>query len=89
MAKVITYTVDYCPFCKKAKKLLNEKGIQFEDIDCTENEDQMRAKLSEMTGGNDTFPQIFINGKNIGGYTDLKLLEELGKLDEMLKQPTL
>lgn len=87
MAKVVTYTVDYCPFCIKAKKLFNEKGIEFEDHDITMNETEGRAKLGEMTGieGRVSVPQIFIDGKHIGGYSDLKQLNESGKLDEMLK----
>lgn len=85
MAKVVAYTVDYCPFCKKAKAFFKEKGIDFEDIDITATEDIMRVKLGEMTGGKTTVPQIFINDVSIGGYTDLKTLSESGKLDEMLK----
>lgn len=84
MAKVVTYTVDYCPYCKKAKSLLREKGVEFEDIDITNNETKMRQKLGEMTGGHTTVPQIFINNVHIGGYTDLKELNDSGKLDEML-----
>lgn len=84
MAKVLTYTVDYCPYCKKAKALLKEKGVDFEDIDITANEDEMREKLSGITGGRTTVPQIFINGVHVGGYTDLKALNDSGKLDEML-----
>jgi len=86
MAKVLTYTVDYCPYCKKAKALLKEKGVDFEDIDITDNEDEMRIKLGEMTGGRTTVPQIFINKVHIGGYTDLKALDDAGKLDELLAQ---
>ncbi len=86
MAKVLTYTVDYCPFCKKAKALLREKGVEFEDIDITDNEDEMRNKLSKMTGGKNTVPQIFINDISIGGYTDLKELEESGEFDKLLSQ---
>ncbi|OGH97142.1 MAG: glutaredoxin 3 [Candidatus Melainabacteria bacterium GWA2_34_9] len=86
MAKVLTYTVDYCPYCKKAKALLREKGVDFEDVDITANEDEMREKLSGITGGRTTVPQIFINGVHIGGYTDLKVLDDSGKLDEMLTQ---
>ena len=86
MAKVLTYTVDYCPYCKKAKALLREKGVDFEDIDITANEDEMREKLSGITGGRTTVPQIFINGVHVGGYTDLKALNDSGKLDEMLAQ---
>ena len=47
MAKVVAYTVDYCPYCKKAKALFNQKGIDFEDIDITDNEDEMREKLEK------------------------------------------
>jgi len=86
MAKVLTYTVDYCPYCKKAKALLTEKGVDFEDIDITANEDEMREKISKITGGRTTVPQIFINGVHVGGYTDLKALDASGKLDEMLAQ---
>lgn len=87
MPKVITYTVDYCPYCIKAKKLLTEKGIEFDDNDITRNEDEMRAKLGQMYNiqGTVTVPQIIINGKHIGGYTDLKALNDSGKLDELLK----
>lgn len=84
MSKVVAYTVDYCPFCKKAKALLNEKGVTFEDIDISDNETAMRRQLGEMTGGSTTVPQIFINGQHVGGYTDLKELDESGKLDELL-----
>ena len=50
MSKVLTYTVDYCPYCKKAKALLKEKGVDFEDIDITQNEDEMREKIGKITG---------------------------------------
>ena len=86
MAKVLAYTVDYCPYCKKAKALLKEKGVDFEDVDITANEDEMREKIAEISGGRTTVPQIFINGVHIGGYTDLKALNDSGKLDEMLAQ---
>ena len=86
MAKVLAYTVDYCPYCKKAKALLKEKGVDFEDVDITANEDAMRKKIAEISGGKTTVPQIFINGVHIGGYTDLKALNDSGKLDEMLAQ---
>ena len=86
MSKVLTYTVDYCPYCKKAKALLKEKGVDFEDIDITQNEDEMREKIGKITGGRTTVPQIFINNVHIGGYTDLKALNDSGKLDEMLAE---
>jgi len=84
MSKVLAYTVDYCPYCKKAKALLREKGVDFQDVDITANEEVMRKKVAEIAGGRTTVPQIFINGIHIGGYTDLKALDDAGKLDEML-----
>lgn len=86
MAKVVIYTVDYCPYCNKAKKLLSEKGIEFEDHDLTLNEAEKRKKLGEMIGstGRTTVPQIFIDGKHIGGYTELDKLDKSGELDAML-----
>jgi len=84
MTKVLAYTVDYCPYCKKAKALLREKGVDFQDVDITANEEAMRKKIAEIAGGRTTVPQIFINGVHIGGYTDLKELNDSGKLDEML-----
>jgi len=84
MAKIVVYTVDYCPYCKNAKALLNKKGVDFEEIDITDNENEMREELGVMTGGKTTVPQIFINGESIGGFTDIKALEDSGKLDEML-----
>ncbi|OGI02994.1 MAG: glutaredoxin 3 [Candidatus Melainabacteria bacterium GWF2_37_15] len=90
MAKVVIYTVDYCPYCNKAKKLLKEKCIEFEDHDITANETEGRKQLGEMLGieGRVSVPQIIINGKHIGGYTDLKALDESGKLDELFNSPT-
>lgn len=86
MSKVVTYTVDYCPYCNKAKKLLKEKGIEFEDHDITANETEMRVKLGEMFNiqGRVSVPQITINGTHIGGYTELKELNDSGKLDELI-----
>lgn len=89
MANVVTYTVDYCPYCKKAKKLLTEKGVEFEDHDITDNETEERKRIGEMLNiqGRVSVPQIIINGKHIGGYTELKDLDDSGKLDELLNSP--
>ena len=85
MAEVKVYTVDYCPYCKKAKALLDKKGVKYEEIDITD-QPEMREKLVEMSGGRDTVPQIFINGECIGGSTDLDALNSSGKLDELLNK---
>lgn len=67
--KFIVYTTQYCPYCTAAKKLLQSKKIEFEEIDVSDD-DAMREKLVKMTGM-ETVPQIFIDGKSIGGYDDL------------------
>ncbi len=67
--KVVVYTTEYCPYCTAAKKLLESKKIKFDEIDVS-HDDAMRDKLVELSG-QETVPQIFIDGKSIGGYTDL------------------
>lgn len=86
MKDVIIYTVDYCPYCKKAEMLLNEKNIPFKKIDISENEDEYRKKLGEYYDikGRVTVPQIIINGKRIGGFDDLEKLNNSGNLDSLL-----
>ncbi len=84
MAKVTVYTLDYCPYCKKANRLLNENNIEFEEIEISDNEMAMRKKLGEMTGGQTTVPQIFINDKSIGGSTELQELISSGKIKDLL-----
>lgn len=76
------YTVDYCPYCKKALAFLNEKNIKYTNHDITENEEEMRKKLGEQyyIKGYVTVPQIIIDGKNIGGYTDMINLYSTGEL---------
>jgi len=86
MKPVVIYTTDSCPYCRRAEHFLETKGIPFEEIDVTGN-DEMRMKLVEMSGGRRTVPQIFIGGEAIGGYTDLIALEQQGKLAPMLNAP--
>ena len=74
MAKNIEiYTLDYCPYCQKAKFFLKELNQEFKEIPCDDNEEEMRIKLSKEYNlpSLATFPQIIINGENIGGYSDL------------------
>lgn len=84
MAKVQVYITDYCPYCVKAKMLLDAKGVNYETIDVT-GDDEMRLKLVEMSGGRKTVPQIFIDDKPIGGFDDMNTLNEKGELDNLLK----
>lgn len=85
MAKVEIYTADYCPHCTRAKNLLSSKGAEFTEYDIT-HDDEQRAKLVEMAGGLKTVPQVFINGKHIGGSTYLHELDEKGELDKLLNE---
>ena len=82
MTDVLIYTKDYCPYCKRAKQLLDEKGVKYTEIDVTNDE----AKQQEMVekSGRMTVPEIFIDGKHIGGCDDLYELEEQGKLNGLL-----
>lgn len=67
---VVVYSTDYCPYCRAAKDLLRSKGVPFREVDVT-GDDATREKLVEMTGGRTTVPQIFVDGKAMGGYDDL------------------
>jgi len=83
MPHVEIYTRAFCGYCARALALLREKGDEFEEYDLTMGGPQ-RAEMIERSGGRATFPQIFIDGKHIGGSDDLMALEAGGKLDEML-----
>ncbi len=87
MKEVVIYTVDYCPFCKKAEMLLNSKNIDYKKIDITKNEDEYRKKLGEYYDiqGKVTVPQIIIGGKRIGGFDVLDKLNNAGELDKLLE----
>lgn len=84
MAKIEIYSTTYCPYCTRAKALMDAKDLNYTEIDVT-GDDAARMALVEKSGGRKTVPQIFIDGQPIGGYDDLRALEESGRLDEMLK----
>jgi len=81
-AQVKIYTTDWCGYCSSALRLLRSKGVTFEQIDVDGNP-QLRRWLRESTGRT-TVPQIFIDGAPIGGFTDLRALDQRGVLDRML-----
>ena len=87
MKDVTIYTVDYCPYCKKAELLLQQKNIQYKKIDITSNEEEERNKLAERYGieGRVTVPQIIIDNKRIGGFDVLDKLNNSGSLDVLLE----
>ena len=75
-AKVVIYTTPYCPYCQAAKQFLKEKKVTFDEIDVS-RDDAMREKLIQMSG-QQTVPQIFVDGKSIGGYDDLVCFYQAG-----------
>ena len=85
MAKVEVYTTSYCPFCTRAKALLSRKGVKFDEIDVTDDDD-LREKMVKRAGGRRTVPEIFIDGRIVGGYDELRALDLKGELDALLAQ---
>ncbi|MBC2778193.1 glutaredoxin 3 [Parasphingopyxis marina] len=83
MAKVEIYTKFLCGFCVRAKHLLASKGVEIEEFDITMDAEK-RAEMLERAHGRITVPQIFINGRHVGGSDDLVALEATGQLDEWL-----
>ncbi|MGE4313193.1 MAG: glutaredoxin 3 [Pseudobdellovibrionaceae bacterium] len=83
MAKIEIYTWSTCPYCRRAKALLDSKDVDYTEYDITGDE-EARAKMVERTGGPRSVPQIFIDNELIGGCDDLHALEEMGKLDPMI-----
>jgi glutaredoxin 3 len=83
MQPVKIYTTNYCGYCVRAKDFLSRKGVPFQEIDVTGN-DEMRSKLVELSGGMKTVPQIFIGETHVGGYTDMMKLETEGRLQGLL-----
>ena len=84
MAEVVIYTKDYCPYCTKAKGLLERKGVaNIREVDITHDEATLQEMLQK-SGGRKTVPQIFIGSTHVGGCDDLYALNSAGKLDELL-----
>jgi glutaredoxin 3 len=86
VAKIEVYSTRYCPYCFRAKALLESKGVEYDDIDVTDDPD-LRADMARRAGGRWTVPEIFINGQIIGGCDELYALELSGELDSRLAQP--
>ena len=82
MAQVVIYTTRICPYCVRAKQLLQRKGVAYEEVDVS-NDHATRMQLVERTKQR-TVPQIFINDQHIGGCNDLYQLDSEGKLDPLL-----
>ena len=83
MPKVEIYTKMFCPYCVRAKRLLDGKGVAIEEHDISLGGPQ-RAEMIQRANGRTTVPQIFIGDVHVGGSDDLAALERAGKLDPML-----
>lgn len=83
MARVEIYSSPYCPYCTRAKRLLDAKGVVYEEIDVIANP-RRKPEMVERAGGRTTVPQIFIDGEGIGGCDDMMALEHAGSLDARL-----
>lgn len=83
MAKIEVFTKAFCPYCTRAKALLDAKGADYEEIDLTMGGPR-RQEMIQRSGGRTTVPQIFIDDRHIGGSDDLAALDRRGELDELL-----
>lgn len=84
MSKIEIYTWSSCPFCIRAKGLLNKKGVKYTEY-CIDGDNQAREKMAVRAGGRRSLPQTFINDQHIGGCDDLYELEFQGELDKLLQ----
>ena len=82
MSRIVMYTTRWCGYCVRAKALLDSKGVTYEEIH-VDDDPGFRERLQELTGGW-TVPQILIDDRPIGGYTELWRLDRDGRLDELL-----
>ena len=83
MANITIYTKAFCPYCTRAKRLLDSKGAAYDEIDITMGSPQRQEMLGR-ANGRTTVPQIFIGDTHVGGSDDLAALERAGKLDALL-----
>ena len=84
MADVKMYTTRLCPYCMRARMLLESKGIAFTDI-AVDADPELRREMMQLSGRH-TVPQIWIGDQHVGGFDDMAALDRQGKLDELLNQ---
>jgi glutaredoxin 3 len=84
MARVEIYTKMFCPYCSRAKRLLSDKGVQYEEYDITMG-GRKRDEMLSRANGRHTVPQIFIDDHHVGGCDDLVALDQAGRLDPLLR----
>jgi glutaredoxin 3 len=86
MTQVEIYTTPYCPYCQRAKALLDSKGVAYREIDVSQDP-SLRQLMTDRAGGGTTVPQIFIDDRHVGGCDDLHALDRQGGLDPLLGLP--
>ena len=84
MNKITIYLTQTCGFCHAAKKFLEEKGISYKEIDIS-SDLEVRGEMMRKSNGRRTVPQIFLNNKHVGGFSELYTLHQAGKLEKLLK----
>ena len=84
MRNILIYSKEVCPYCVKAKNLLQRKGLTYTEVKVTS--DEIKQEMIKKSNGRMTVPQIFIDDYHVGGCDDLYALEAEGKLDEILKK---
>jgi glutaredoxin 3 len=82
-ANVEIYTWSTCPFCVRAKGLLDRKGVQYTEY-CLDGDEPGRSKMADRASGRKSVPQVFINDQHLGGCDDLQALDRSGQLDVLL-----
>jgi len=85
MSKVVVYSTKFCPYCDRAKSLLQRKGVKYREIKVDQDMAQMREMMEKSKRR--TVPQIFIGDHHVGGYDDMAELDSAGKLDGLLGIP--
>jgi glutaredoxin 3 len=83
MSQVTIYTKAYCPYCVRAKSVLDSKGVRYQEIKIDE-QPELRPQMIERASGRSTVPQIFIGTRHIGGCDDMVALDAAGQLDPLL-----
>lgn len=83
MPHIRIFTTRICPYCRRAKALLDKKGAAYQEIDVSDDP-ALRQAMTEEAGGARTVPQIFIGATHVGGCDDLYALDKAGKLDPLL-----
>jgi thioredoxin reductase (NADPH) len=84
MSDVLIYTKEHCPWCDRAKDLLSSKGARYREIVVSQSP-ELEREMIERSGGKLTTPQVFVDGRNLGGYEELSALDHKGELDALLK----